>query len=165
MKALAFSLLLVSTPALAIDRCMVGVWKADASDMAQVMATQMGGSAQHLSGSAVLEITETGVMTLLSDDLKFSISMPDMPAMELTISGFAEGAMNADDGRNYVANAPVYDLLGTADVLGQTMSIPVTSAAGTGWGVSQGTYGCRGLSMSFEATVLGSIPRRFEKLR
>lgn len=157
-------LALLATPALAIDSCMVGVWEADGSDMATVLAAQMNGSASHTGGRATLEITVDGTMTLLSQDMKFSVQVPNAPVIEVTVTGYAQGAMNADDGQTYVANAPEYSLVGSADVLGQRMEIPVTSATG-GWGTSQGTYGCSANSMSFEATQLGSIPRSWRRIR
>ncbi|MEO1689891.1 MAG: hypothetical protein AAFU61_18530, partial [Pseudomonadota bacterium] len=63
------------------------------------------------------------------------------------------------------ANAPEYSLVGSATVLGQRMEIPVTSASGGGWGQSRGTYGCSGNTVSFDATELGSIPRRWIRVR
>jgi len=157
-------LAMTATPVLAIDSCMVGVWEADGTDMAAVMAQQMNGSATHTGGRATLEITETGTMTLLSEDMTFNVQVPNAPAIVVTVTGYAQGAMNADDGSTYVANAPEYSLVGSADVLGQRMEIPVTSATG-GWGTSQGTYGCRADSMSFDATQIGSIPRAWRRIR
>lgn len=153
-----------ASPALAIDNCMVGIWEADGSDMAAVMAIQMNGNATHTGGRATLEITETGTMTLLSEDMTFDVQVPNAPNISVTVTGYAQGAMNADDGSTYVANAPEYSLVGSADVLGQRMEIPVTSATG-GWGTSQGTYSCRPDSMSFDATQLGSIPRAWRRIR
>jgi hypothetical protein len=160
-----FALVLGTTSAHAIDGCMVGVWEADGTDIAHVMATQMNGAAQYLSGNVSLEITEFGTMTLLANNLVIEVRMPDTPAIQVTVSGYSQGAMNADDGTNYVANAPEYDLMGSADVMGMRMDIPVTSASGGVWGQSTGTYGCTDSGMAFEATELGSIPRSWTKVR
>lgn len=167
MKSLycaGFGLVLTATSAHAIDDCMVGVWEADGNDIAHVMASQMGGNAQYLAGTVSLEITEFGTMTLLANDLVIAVQMPDTPAIEVTVAGYSQGAMNADDGTNYVANAPEYSLMGSANVMGMRMDIPVTSADGGVWGQSTGTYGCSGNGMSFEATALGSIPRSWTRV-
>lgn len=163
-RTAALLVTLGSTPALAVDSCMVGTWEADGADMAAVMATQMGGGATHIAGRASLEITDTGVMTLLAEDMTFAVQMANMPAIDVTVTGYAQGAMNAEDGRTYVANAPEYSLVGSANVLGERMEIPVTSASGS-WGTSQGTYSCDATSMSFEADQLGSIPRIWRRFR
>ncbi len=160
----ALGITLFATSAHAIDDCMVGVWEADGSDIAEVMATQMGGATQFLGGNVSLEITEFGTMTLLANDLVIEVRMPDVPAIQVTVTGYSQGAMNAEDGVNYVANAPEYALMGSADVMGMRMDIPVTSASGGVWGQSTGTYGCTGDVMSFEASELGSIPRSWRRL-
>lgn len=160
----ALGITFLATSAHAIDPCMVGVWEADAADIAALMAEQMGGSATHLGGNASLDITDTGVMTLLVNDLIIEVQMPDVPAIAVTISGYSQGAMDADDGATYVANAPEYDLIGSADVMGTRMDIPVTSDAGP-WGQSTGTYGCSDDSLTFEADMPGSIPPAWTPVR
>lgn len=168
MKALpymAFGLAIGATSAQAIDACMVGVWEADGNDIAHVMAEQMGGSAAYLSGTVSLEITEFGNMTLLADNLVIEVKVPDTPAIEVSVVGYSQGAMNADDGINYVANAPEYALTGSANVMGMSMDVPITSADGAGWGQSTGTYGCTADGLAFEATALGSIPRSWRRVR
>jgi hypothetical protein len=131
------------------------------------MGSQMpnGSSVQHLSGRVSLEITDDGRLTLLAEDFTILSAMPDMPGTAITIAGYSQGAMNADDGVNYVANAPEYSLIGSANVLGQRMEISAAELSGGAWGQSTGTYGCTGDSVSFEATALGSIPRRWARVR
>ena len=170
MKAIlsaALGLGLTGTSAFAVDSCLVGVWEADGVDLAHVMGSQMppGGSTTHVSGRVSLEITEDGTMTLLADDFTILSSMPDIPTTQIAINGYSQGAMNAEDGRSYVANAPEYNFVGSADVLGQTLEIPVTELSGGAWGQSTGIYGCSGNSVSFEADRLGSIPRLWTRVR
>lgn len=162
-----FFLVACASPALAIDECLVGVWEADTADLAHVMGSQMpeGGSISYVSGRVSIEITNDGTMTLLSEDFSVMSIMPDVPATQVTINGYSQGAMNADDGSNYVANAPEYDLLASADVLGQTFEISAAELSGGVWGQSVGTYGCSDDSVSFEANQLGSIPRLWHRLR
>mgnify|MGYP001801358056 CR=1 FL=1 len=156
-----------ASPAFAIDSCLVGLWEADSADLAHVMGSQMppGGSMQYVSGRVSIEITNTGTMTLLSEDFKVMSIMPDTPATAITINGYSQGAMNADDGRNYVANVPEYDLLASADVLGHTFEISAAELSGGVWGQSIGIYGCSGDSVSFEANQPGSIPRLWTRVR
>lgn len=163
----AFILTTLATPALAIDDCLVGFWEADNADLAHVMGAQMpaGGSMQYVSGRVSLEITGDGTMTLLSEDFTILSMMPDTPATAVTINGYSQGAMNADDGRNYVANAPEYDLLASAEVLGQTFEISAAELSGGAWGQSTGIYGCSGDSVSFEANRMGTIPRLWTRVR
>lgn len=163
-QVLIAALMALATPALAIDRCLVGVWQADGDDIASVMGAQMGGSAVHVGGRVSIEIDPTGTMTLLAEDFAVAVAVPSVPEVVVTVTGYSQGAMNADDGRTYVANAPEYSLVGSAMVLGQRMDIPVTSASGSVWGQSRGTYGCSGASVSFDATELGSIPRRWTRI-
>lgn len=162
---IAITLIFGATSAQAIDGCMVGVWEADGHDIAHIMAEQMGGSAAYLSGTVSLEITGTGNMTLLADDLVIEVKVPDTPAIQVTVVGYSQGAMNADDGTNYVANAPEYALVGSADIMGMRMDVPITSADGGVWGQSRGTYGCSSDGLAFEATAMGSIPRSWKRVR
>ena len=166
-KFTTFILIACASPAFAIDRCLIGVWQADSADLAHIMGSQMpsGSSVRHLSGRVSLEITRDGTMTLLAEDFTILSAMPGIPGTAITVSGYSQGAMNADDGTNYVANAPEYSLIGSADVLGQRLEMSAAELSGGAWGQSRGTYGCTGNSVSFEATVLGSIPRRWTRVR
>lgn len=166
MKHLIALLLTTSaSPAFAIDPCLVGIWQADNADLAHVMGSQMpaGGAIEYVSGVVTLEITNDGTMTLLSNDFMVNSIMADVPPTTVTINGWTEGAMNADDGLNYVANAPEYDLIGTADVMGTVIEISAAELSGGVWGQSIGIYGCTGDTMSFEASRLGSIPRLWQR--
>jgi len=158
------ALITLASPAFAIDSCLVGIWEADGADLAHVMGTQMGGSASHVSGRVSLEITDAEVMTLLVEDFTILPALPDVPPTPITVNGYSQGSMNADDG-TYVANAPEYSLIGSADVLGQRLEFSAHEFSGGAWGQSRGSYGCSGTSVSFEADTLGSIPRRWSRVR
>ncbi|SHH42491.1 hypothetical protein SAMN05444003_3139 [Cognatiyoonia sediminum] len=159
----AFVLTLTATPALAIDPSLVRKWQADGADMASVLAKQMNAQATYLSGQTIMDIDEFGNLTLLSDNMTYAIQAPEMPAMEVSVNGFSEGAMNANDGHNYRAVAAQYSLVGSAEVFGQRMDIPITQADG-GWGTSTGIYGCTDTGIAFEANELGTIPRSWTRL-
>ena len=160
---LALAVAIFATPALAVDPCLIGKWQADGADMATVLAEQMSAQATYLSGQTIMDIDEFGNLTLVSDNMTYAIQAPNMPAMEVSVNGFSEGAMNADDGRNYRAVAAQYSLVGSAEVLGQRMDIPITQADG-GWGTSTGIYGCTETGIAFEANELGTIPRSWTRI-
>ena len=162
---LVLALIALATPASAIDSCLVGVWEADGPDIAHVMGTQMQGSAAFVGGRVSVEITEFGNMTLLAEDLRIAVTVAGTPEIVVTVNGYSQGAMNADDGTNYVANVPEYDLVGSANVMGMQMDVPITSASGAVWGQSRGTYGCSGDRVAFEASELGTIPRLWHRVR
>ena len=155
---------LLASPAAAIDGCLIGVWEADAQDMAHVMESQMGNQVDHMSGRVSVEITEFGVMTMLAENLVFSVQMPNIPPMDIEIVGYSQGSMNADDGVNFHAVATEYSLVGKANVLGQMMEIPVTTAD-AGWGNARGTYGCSGDQVAFDPNQMGSYPRLLRRVR
>ncbi|MEJ6404082.1 hypothetical protein [Yoonia sp. 2307UL14-13] len=158
-------LLVLSKPAFAVDTCLVGLWQMDANDFANAMGAQMGGTASYESGSATLEISEAGAMSLLAQDLAVAAAMPDVPPMTITISGYSRGDITADDGATYVANATDYALVGSADVLGTRMDIPLTTADGAGWGQSSGNYACVDDVLSFVPNEAGSIPPTWRRVR
>ncbi len=151
-------------PAYAIDGCLVGVWEADAVDMAAVMQDQMGSAVSYKSGRVSVEITEFGVMTMLAENLIFSVAVPNIPPVDVELVGYSQGAMNADDGSNFLAVAAEYSLVGSADVLGQRMEIPVTTAD-AGWGNARGTYTCTGNSVTLRPSQPGSYPRKLTRVR
>lgn len=156
----------LATPVFAIDSCLVGVWEADGADMAQVIGTQMQGRATHVSGRTSIEIDAFGSLKILSEDMKYEIVAEGGPLVTVTVNGFGEGAMNADDGRTFMAALPDYNLIARAEVMGQVMNVPINQGVGgAGPGNTSGTYGCSGGSASFEADVLGTIPRRWTRVR
>lgn len=164
-KVLSLAFGLFATPALAIDPCLVGVWEADADDMAHMLGIQMNATVEHTGGRTSIEIDEFGSMTALSEDMTYSVTMPDMPPFTITVVGFGEGAMNADDGRNFVANMPVYEMVGRAEILGEVMELPFsTGMPDTIPGRAEGLYGCSGDTASFDSGA-GPIPRRWRRVR
>lgn len=161
---LATALGLFATTAQAIDTCAVGVWEANGPDIAHIMATQMDGNAQFVGGRVTMEITEFEVLTILVNDLKINVVVPDVPAMDVKVTGYSAGSMNIDGG-NWTANVVDYELVGSADVLGQTMSIPFSSATGM-FGSGAGVYGCSGDGLSFDSNGGGApkIPRQWRRV-
>lgn len=163
-RLIGFLTAVLATPAAAIDSCLLGVWEADGADMAEVLATQMGNAASHVGGRTTMEVDQFGNVTLLAQDMQYAVQIPDAPETVITVSGYSKGAMNADDGRTYVAVAADFRLVGSAVVYGQRMEIPVTQGlGGAAWGTSSGTYACTANSVSFDAVLLGSIPRRWRR--
>lgn len=148
-------LALTGTPAMAIDSCLIGTWQADLDDLGHIMATQMNGEARVAGGAVTMEIKPDDSLTILVENLVFNVQVPDVPPMDVTVTGYSNAGFSAEDG-TWTASNTDYDLVGSANVLGQTMTIPFTSDTGM-FGGGLGTYGCTADSVSFEST--GDTPR------
>ena len=151
MIAACLSAVLISTPVYAdVERCMVGTWIADMRDIADMMAVQMQGGAVPVNGEVSMEIRPNGSFTLLADDMTINVSVPDVPAMSVKVTGYSAGNFDAAD-NVFIASVHDYQLVGSADVMGQRMEIPFSSATGLGGG-GAGWFECAGNSLQFEAT-------------
>lgn len=139
----------VATPVFALDNCLIGVWRADAADLAHVIAAQMNGAARVVGGSADMQIAPSGDVNIIVNNLTFEITVPNVPQMDVSVNGYSTGFLTADDGA-WVLTGGDYNLAGSADVLGQTMTIPFTSASGI-FGGGLGEFGCSANSLSFES--------------
>ncbi|WP_411892441.1 hypothetical protein [Yoonia sp. SDW83-1] len=164
LSCAAFALTLSTTSALAIDPCLVGQWEVDGQSLADAMGAQMGGSARHDGGSANLQISDAGDMSMTIDDLVITAQMPDVPPMAITISGASQGTLSADD-NDYIADVTDYALVGSADVMGTRMDIPITTADGGGWGQSRGNFRCSDDVLTFVPDAPGSIPPSWTRVR
>ena len=161
---LTLAVCLSASPALAIDNCLIGTWQADAADIARSMAAQMNGGARHVGGQVTMKITNTGSVEMRAENLVMSVSPDGIPAMDVTVNGYSRGTMQADDGNSFTATVPEYALVGSADVLGQRMEIPFTSASGM-LGNASGTYQCNETNAQFAADNPGSMPGTWQRLR
>lgn len=150
----------------AVEDCLVGVWDADISDIAHLMSIQMGGSARAVSGQVTMEIMPDGAVTILADDMKINVTPPNVPSMDVTVTGYSQGALDAAD-NVWLLSGQGYSLVGSANVLGQTMTIPFDSNTGM-FGGGLGRYGCSADSLTFE-TGDGSgqqkMPRSWRRIR
>lgn len=162
LSCTAMILIMSANGAMAMDPCLPGSWEIDGSQLAQIMGAQMGGTATYEGGAATLQITDGGEMSMTVEDLVIATQMPGAPVISVTLNGTSHGAMTTD-GDTYRANAIDYNLIGTADVMGTRMEVPVTSAGGTGWGTSQGSYSCADDTLTFMPTDAGSIPPRWHR--
>lgn len=165
LSATALTLTFSASSALAIDPCLVGVWQIDGQSLADAMGAQMGGSATHDGGSASMQITDAGDMGMNIDDLVITAQMPGAPPMAITISGASQGKLSADDGNSYVADVTDYALVGSADMMGTRMDVPITSASGGGWGQSSGGYTCSDDALTFMPTEAGTMPPSWSRVR
>ncbi|MFQ1702274.1 hypothetical protein ACJ5NV_16945 [Loktanella agnita] len=167
MSLLRFATLILTfsvTSAAAMGACLPGTWDVDGQQLADTMGAQMGGTATYQGGSVSLEISDSGEMLMRVDDLIIATQIPGAPAMPVTINGMSSASLTADDGENYVAEVSDYALLGSAEMMGTRMDIPVTSAGGAGWGESRGTYRCTDDTLTFEPTEPGSIPPSWRRV-
>jgi hypothetical protein len=170
MKRLMLTgLLLAGTPAMAVDPCLLGTWQADTASMAADMATLMSGqmgiavSASHAGGEISMEINEAGFVTMLVDNLQIAVTPVGVPEMLVTVTGFSEALITAEDGATYDTTAVDYNLLGSADVMGQTMEIPFDASTGMG-GASAGGYRCAGDGLQFSPEPAGTMPAAWTRL-
>lgn len=163
--ALCLSALWLSTPAqAAVESCMVGTWIADMRDIADMMALQMQGAAVPVDGEVSMEILPDGSFTLLADNMTINVSVPNVPPMDVKVTGYSAGSFDAADSV-FVASVRDYSLVGAADVLGQRMEIPFTSATGLGGG-GIGWFECSGSSLRFEGnsgTDANRMPRLWRR--
>ncbi|WP_106745966.1 hypothetical protein [Yoonia maritima] len=157
MRILALSLALAfpASTAFAIDDCLVGTWVADLDDLAHIMAVQMNATGQPVGGEVTMQIAADGTFTTLIDNLIIRVEAAGIPPMDVSVVGYNSGVMTTDDGA-WVVTVPEYDLVGSADVMGQRMDIPFSSETGL-FGGGLGIYGCRADSVAFEST--GDTPR------
>lgn len=154
LPAIALFVIAIAQPARAqVEACMVGTWVADMGDIADMMALQMQGDAAPVGGEVSMQIVADGSFTLLADDMIINVQVPDIPAMDVSVTGYSAGQLNASD-NTFIASVGEYSLVGSADVLGQTMEIPFTSDTGIGGG-GIGWFECAGDTLRFEDTVGG----------
>ncbi|EBA11947.1 hypothetical protein [Roseobacter sp. CCS2] len=154
MPAIAFCIVTIAQPASAtVEDCMVDTWIADMRDVADMMALQMQGTATPVRGEIAMQIADDGSFTLLADDMIINVQVPNVPAMDVKVVGYSAGQLDAAD-NVFLASVSDYNLVGSADVLGQTMEIPFSSETGMGGG-GTGWFECAGDTLRFEATVDG----------
>lgn len=153
--AIALCLAAIGAPAhAAVEACMVDTWIADMGDIADMMALQMQGAAAPVAGEVSMQIAGNGAFTLLADDMIINVQVPNAPAMDVKVVGYSAGLFDAAD-NVFSASVNDYNLVGSADVLGQTMEIPFTSATGLGGG-GVGWFECAGDTLRFEVSTGGA---------
>ena len=157
MKPIIFVLLAtIGQPAsAAVEACMIGTWIADMGDIADMMALQMSGEATPVAGEVSMEILANGTFTLLVDDMIINVRVPDVPPMDVKVVGYSAGHFDASE-NTFLATADDYALVGSADVLGNTMEIPFTSETGLAGG-GLGWFECVGDTLRFEQNVGGPV--------
>ena len=154
--AIAFVIATIAQPAsAAVEDCMVDTWIADMGDIADMMALQMQGAATPVGGEVSMQIAADGSFTLLADDMIINVMVPNAPAMDVKVVGYSAGQFDASDSV-FLASVGDYNLLGSADVMGQTLEIPFTSATGLGGG-GAGWFECNGDTLRFEVATGGPV--------
>ena len=153
--SLVFAAAFAASPAIALDDCLVGRWQVDTGDMAQVMATQMSGEAAYVSGGVTMQIGTDGAITLLARDLTLNVTVSNTPPMDVSVNGASRGSLSAENG-GWTLTVVDYSLVGAADVMGSTMTIPFNSGSGM-FGGGSGSYACETDVLTFDSA--GSTPR------
>ncbi|WP_342077136.1 hypothetical protein [Yoonia sp. SS1-5] len=150
MRLTSFTLALAvcASPALAVDDCLIGTWQADLAGLADIMAGQMNGTATPVGGSVTMQITPDGVASMNVNNMVINVVVPNAPAMDVGVNGVSSGNFTAEGGRWTVATSS-YNLVGSANVMGQTMTIPFDSSTGM-MGGGSGTYDCSSSAVTFQ---------------
>ena len=148
MKSMVFvAALTCAQPAFALDECLLGSWIVDGAKMADTMAVQMNGSAEFISGEAFMEIAADGAVRMLVSNIVMSVQMQGAPEIEVTVNGTSNATITADAGTWLLAGGE-YALVGSAFVLGQSMSIPFGSQTGM-LGGGGGSFECGAQELTF----------------
>jgi hypothetical protein len=153
---------IAATPALAVDDCLLGTWDADLGALSQIMGRQMNGTATPVGGDVLMTITPDGMANMVINDLVLNVVVPDVPPMDVSVSGVSSGVFVGEAGSWSVVTA-TYTLVGSADVMGQTMTIPFDASTGM-FGGGAGSYTCDGSALSFTSdSVDARIPPRWSR--
>lgn len=159
---LSFAAIISAGSAFAVDDCLVGTWQADLDDLAEIMGGQMNGSATPIGGDVSMTITADNMINMVINDLVLNVVVPDVPAMDVSVRGTSGGPFEGEGG-NWSVTTASYDLVGSANVMGQTMTIPFTSDTGM-FGSGSGSYVCDGDTVTFTSdTPDPRLPRRWSR--
>ena len=151
MKSIFVALMtatLASPAAAAVEGCVAGTWWADISDLADMMALQMDGSARAVGGDVRMDVSAGGDFRITVRNLRIDVQVPGSPMIPVTVIGYSAGNIDAAD-NVWRAVVPDYSLTGSADVMGATMSIPFTSGTGM-FGGGLGWFDCSATQLRFE---------------
>ncbi|QQA43366.1 hypothetical protein [Pelagovum pacificum] len=159
MSVRILALTLFAGPALAdLDPCLVGTWKADMLDVAEVYASTMNATDVTARGDIVLTVAPDGRATMQPRNFELDTLIPNTPPMTVSVTGALTGRFQTS-GNSYWMEGESYSLVGTADFLGTRMEVPFTGANEYLAGAS-GIYGCTDAGMAFEPDGgPGSMPR------
>ncbi len=142
-----FTATIVAGPALAVDDCLLGTWEADLGALSQIMGRQMNGTATPVGGNVLMTITPDSMANMVIDDLVLNVVVQDVPPMDVSVSGVSSGVFAGEEG-SWSIEISTYNLVGSANVMGQSMTIPFDSSTGM-LGGGAGSYTCDGSSLSF----------------
>ncbi len=138
---------IAANPAMAVDDCLLGTWQANLGALAEIMGRQMNGTATPVGGNVLMTITPEGRANIVVDNLVLNVAVQDVPPMDVSVSGVSNGAFAGEGGSWSVVTA-TYNLVGSANVMGQTMTIPFNAATGI-FGGGTGSYTCDGSTLTF----------------
>ncbi len=142
-----FATIIAANPALAVDDCLIGTWEADLGALSQIMGRQMNGTATPVGGTVLMTITPDNMANMVIEDLVLNVVVQDVPPMDVSVSGVSNGVFAGEEGSWSIAIA-TYNLVGSANVMGQSMTIPFDSSTGM-LGGGAGSYTCDGSTLSF----------------
>ncbi|PJI93160.1 hypothetical protein BC777_2030 [Yoonia maricola] len=159
--------ILAATPVAALDRCLIGQWSADIDDLATLLSNSgMPGTATALGGSATLEVYDDGRMATDINDLALEVAVEGIPPTQMTMAGFNEGTIEADDGA-FLIVIDSFSMVSEAIVLGERMTIPLDETTAP-LGSALGDYTCSADEVLFEADSgddgVVRMPRRWTRI-
>jgi len=111
------------------------------------MGMQMNGAATPVGGNVLMTIAPDGMVNMAIDDLVLNVVVQDVPPMDVSVSGVSNGVFAAEAG-SWSVEIATYTLVGSADVMGQSMTIPFDSSTGM-FGGGAGSYTCDDSILSF----------------
>lgn len=153
---------IAASPALAVDDCLLGTWEADLGALSEIMGRQMNGTATPVGGNVLMTITPEGMANMVVNDLVLNVVVPGVPPMDVSVRGVSSGVFTGEGGSWSVVTA-TYTLAGSANVMGQTMTIPFDSSTGM-FGGGAGSYSCDGGTLSFTSESANErIPPRWSR--
>lgn len=163
LVTLSIAAILAASAAHAVDDCLLGTWQADLNDLADILGGQMQGNAKPVGGVVQMAITPDGQANINVNNMVLNVTVPGAPAMDVSVNGVSSGAFNGEGGRWSVVTAS-YNLVGSADVMGQRMDIPFQSSTGM-FGGGAGSYSCGGTALEFLSdSAQPRIPRRWVRV-
>lgn len=110
-----------------------------------------------------MDVEASGAFRITVRDLTINVSMPNAPAMDVKVNGYSAGTLDAAE-NVWTAFVGDYNLVGQANVLGQPLSIPFTSASGM-FGGGLGWFDCSPTLLQFETdpTRPAQMVRRWQR--
>ncbi|MEE9452977.1 MAG: hypothetical protein V3V13_01160 [Paracoccaceae bacterium] len=151
---------LTTTPALAIDPCLLGAWEPDYLVLGDQYLEASGATQVDISGHMYMTFADTGVGTYLAENLTFDVINEGMPRTEVTLNGTGEFSADTTDGAFIMNMGPfLYNAHAIIHMGGEPMEmdIPFTEEMAP-FGGALGAYECSDDLLEFTPTITEGEP-------